>query len=66
MIDHKVFIIDESGPSFPKVSLLHFLLHKLCVPALAHLSFFLVKVYELLKDNNLLSFTAAAAAAKSL
>ena len=59
MIDHKVFIINESGPpSLLKVGLCtSFYINYVFLPLLIYLFVFLVKVYDLLKDNSLLSLT---------
>lgn len=58
MIDHKVFIINESGPFLSKgwsFALLY--INYVFLPLLIYLFCFSCQVDEFLKDNNLLSFT---------
>lgn len=58
MIVHKALIINGADTSFPKAGLSHFLLCKLWfLTLLIYLFVFLVKLHELLMDNNLVSFT---------
>ena len=56
MIIHKALIINEGGPSFPRLAFCtSFYINYVFLPLLIYLFVFLVKLHELLKDNNCVS-----------